>query len=976
MARVKPSTSGSMATRSSSALKTRPYKVVYEAIAQEKKKLLTVLSFSQQAPLGFTFVPAGIPELTARCKEYSRVRECKVFVVSTSHQKARNITQHVCRIGHHFASSIVSKACSELGISTSPAGCIRDSQNINVDSTPEAISAHYIKPKRGVNFLPGKEAHVKLDLISQEQLNHEARNALTDLFPKIPERDLIAIISRAFRKGGGRVGNAHGLSLQYRVQLATVAHIRHQYTMYDKLIRAMPRREARAQVEEPCLRLIVQWRGDEENDENDIEEILREVIVITDDDADDDYHEDNEKNAQPERGPSVRITSNQPINQELQKNQISQNFAAGDDYPVISNTAALGSVENTPVRVPGRQKHKNPSTKWSDRYRKFRDEFNKRDRQVEDQRHMHTVYGLREQGRNDDREGNLRRGFLSPFLHRYGLLPHNSNFLNLCCGPWKPSLLTKLDSSRELEPVVIPDDTKPRDQVWDTGRPTREQIYREMITPVAYATDDIYGKRDATDTLYTEVKKINDRPNTFDQPSQFYGQDIIRPSIENSLNIPIRPINEDQQERHYYGPFHQLAERQIEALSSEKHEKVSHMGDLPRLHTPFSRPRTFPACAELDRDEQSRKRRRMQYEPVVIPPQRDATESSRSPLVEHSGSDDLPRPPLPYFEQPMREQTPLRLGSQSHQLSGSAPPEFHVRGFKELASPGKHNFGIYYKSHDRISQRSGFHSGECQAQLQPPDYTQIYQQSLRGSLNVPHSRDDKRPTFVGDDQSIAAWGRLRNHLSPGNNPVYRPQDTDLKRTPFHPYFESHRDVPHESRRFEPYYLKPTHDNQKPHGQSLNFQPELGPLSFREPPRFQTNACLNSWSVSCEDEPTLVRRQVLDELPNGQNVLDGIGAECLLSDSAFRRVSVPTPSVNARRLSRLDLPFGGVRAMTGNMRDVYQECTDNPPDRYYRQSVCPIYVEQPSGDFQLERRDHNRFSPRKEHIPNEDIIIVD
>jgi hypothetical protein len=115
----------------------------------------------------------------------------------TSHKKARNISQHVCRIGHHFTSSIVGRACSELGISINSAGRICDLQNANADSALEAV---YATSKRQAGLCPEQEVQVEQDLISQEQLDHEARNALTDLFPKIPERDLVEIISRAFKK--------------------------------------------------------------------------------------------------------------------------------------------------------------------------------------------------------------------------------------------------------------------------------------------------------------------------------------------------------------------------------------------------------------------------------------------------------------------------------------------------------------------------------------------------------------------------------------------------------------------------------------------------------------------------------------------------------------------------------------------------------------------------------------------------------
>lgn len=77
------------------------------------------------------------------------------------------------------------------------------------------------------------------------------------------------------------------LSLPRRVQLAVVAHIRHNYTQYDKLLKQVPWQAARAMVEQPSLDKLAQWRGDDNEEPDAMEEILREVIVIPDDDEDD-----------------------------------------------------------------------------------------------------------------------------------------------------------------------------------------------------------------------------------------------------------------------------------------------------------------------------------------------------------------------------------------------------------------------------------------------------------------------------------------------------------------------------------------------------------------------------------------------------------------------------------------------------------------------------------------------------------------
>lgn len=75
-----------------------------------------------------------------------------------------------------------------------------------------------------------------------------------------------------------------------RAQLAVVAHIRHTYTDYDALLRQVQYNEARRRVEKPCLDRLIRWRGDDDG-AGDMEDVLREVIVIPDDDEDDEGDE-------------------------------------------------------------------------------------------------------------------------------------------------------------------------------------------------------------------------------------------------------------------------------------------------------------------------------------------------------------------------------------------------------------------------------------------------------------------------------------------------------------------------------------------------------------------------------------------------------------------------------------------------------------------------------------------------------------
>jgi hypothetical protein len=140
---------------------------------------------------------------------------------------------------------------------------------------------------------------------SQDEINAQADGAIRDLFPRIPNTDREMIIQHAFQKGAvfkGKpvVGLQEDLTLSRRVQLAVIAHIRHTHTRYDLLLRETSWENARKAVESLCLDILVKWRGDEETGRDQLEEVLREVVVISDsedeDETDSDEDEDSASN--------------------------------------------------------------------------------------------------------------------------------------------------------------------------------------------------------------------------------------------------------------------------------------------------------------------------------------------------------------------------------------------------------------------------------------------------------------------------------------------------------------------------------------------------------------------------------------------------------------------------------------------------------------------------------------------------------
>ncbi|KPM43342.1 hypothetical protein AK830_g3218 [Neonectria ditissima] len=267
----------------------------------KKKKLEFKITSRKTPPPGFEFVPIGNPQLTTACKELSRGKDAMIFIVSVcGHNSACNLlvtdpptaqnskevdsnhlAHQVHRIGHHIREIIVDEARATLGQPldyTAPA----------LGRSPEPI------PK------------------SQEEYNAQVDAAIRDLFPRVPNTDRQMIIEHAFRrgttfKGDKPVGLSADITLARRVQLAVLAHIRHTHTRYDTLLRETTWQNARKIVEGLCLDTLVKWRGDEETGRDQLDEILREVVVISDSE-DEDSDQGTEESSIEEIEPSSRAT--------------------------------------------------------------------------------------------------------------------------------------------------------------------------------------------------------------------------------------------------------------------------------------------------------------------------------------------------------------------------------------------------------------------------------------------------------------------------------------------------------------------------------------------------------------------------------------------------------------------------------------------------------------------------------------------
>lgn len=192
--------------------------------------------------------------------------------VSKAAEDPDKVSHHIHRVGYHFRAEVVEEACQALGYVLTRKGFVKEAQ---LEEQRENSKMAQALAKFGVGFDVGKET------------NLQVMAAVKELFPKMPEQDLTQVLRHAWEEGANRIGTNMEIDLPRRVQLAVLARIRHEYTDYDRLLRAFEWKEARALVEPVCLKKLIEWRGEvDDGNDDELEEIVRETIVIDDDDDD------------------------------------------------------------------------------------------------------------------------------------------------------------------------------------------------------------------------------------------------------------------------------------------------------------------------------------------------------------------------------------------------------------------------------------------------------------------------------------------------------------------------------------------------------------------------------------------------------------------------------------------------------------------------------------------------------------------
>ncbi|GKT49392.1 uncharacterized protein ColSpa_09573 [Colletotrichum spaethianum] len=270
--RSAPLPPGLVAAKPVNAIASNKHQSYFEFIEnkERKKPLLLENTTNTDPPPGMRYIPIGNPELTERCQDISRELGASVYIVTKAKKDASDLSLQIHRVGYHIRENIVDRALAELGLT-----------DVYV---PELIGQ-------------GDGGLVEKIPDDQDEIDKQADAALRELFPRIPNTDRQQIIDHAFQKGRHFkgdlvVGLQQDLSLSRRVQLAVLAHIRHNHTRYDELLRETTWHNARRATEQLCLDILVKWRGDDENGRNQLDEILREVVVLSDDSDDEDSGEE------------------------------------------------------------------------------------------------------------------------------------------------------------------------------------------------------------------------------------------------------------------------------------------------------------------------------------------------------------------------------------------------------------------------------------------------------------------------------------------------------------------------------------------------------------------------------------------------------------------------------------------------------------------------------------------------------------
>ncbi|KAI0139559.1 hypothetical protein F4776DRAFT_662512 [Hypoxylon sp. NC0597] len=180
-------------------------------MASENKDI--VVSIHTPIPTGYKFLPRGDPYMTLNCRKKARAEGYDVYVVrNRKHQ--------------------------QIGIRVPAA--IHDRVQEKAEQTR----------KSRADAVQRKDKRVETNF----------RNSILSQYPKIPTSDLENVVKHATMKYSGRVGRTSKLALNEKTQLAVRAHVRHNHTDYDALLKnKMSKRKARSQILKKACDITKEW---------------------------------------------------------------------------------------------------------------------------------------------------------------------------------------------------------------------------------------------------------------------------------------------------------------------------------------------------------------------------------------------------------------------------------------------------------------------------------------------------------------------------------------------------------------------------------------------------------------------------------------------------------------------------------------------------------------------------------------------
>ena len=122
-----------------------------------------------------------------------------VDALQTSRHPRQGLSREIHRVGFHFPSVTVEKACDSLGVTLLNSGRVLQSNFAHLEDRQEHEDRRPTKQKK--QKLGIRNAQPALDIsLPQAVIDTSARETIRDLFPNIPDHDLHIVVGRSFQK--------------------------------------------------------------------------------------------------------------------------------------------------------------------------------------------------------------------------------------------------------------------------------------------------------------------------------------------------------------------------------------------------------------------------------------------------------------------------------------------------------------------------------------------------------------------------------------------------------------------------------------------------------------------------------------------------------------------------------------------------------------------------------------------------------